>query len=249
MALSPLDGLRSERGIVLELCRSLTAQDWRAPSGCAGWSVADLVSHLGALYWMVVDPSGLPDAGSLLTEEAQDFYVSSRRGMSPEQVVDDYELVSAKAIDVLAGFEGADFEVPLGDLGTYPASAVPSAFCFDHYTHIRADLFQPRGPLPEPPPPAEPATVLGVLDWVEVALPQQNSRTVGALDRPVTIEVTGEEARSIRLGPPGEAAAAVRGDPLATVLWVTQRATWDEAGAETSGDAGALSIMASLKVF
>ena len=42
----------------------------------------------------------------------------------------------------------------LGDFGSYPASLLPSAYSFDHYTHIRADLFAPRGPLPGPPPPS-----------------------------------------------------------------------------------------------
>ena len=56
-------------------------------------------------------------------------------------MVDDYTAVSKDAIDRLAHLEGRDFEIPLGDLGTYPASMVPNAFAFDHYTHIRVDLF------------------------------------------------------------------------------------------------------------
>jgi hypothetical protein len=61
--------------------------------------------------------------------------------------VADYADISTKAIDILAGLLGAETEVPLGDLGTFPAGILPNAFCFDHYAHTRLDLFPPRGPL------------------------------------------------------------------------------------------------------
>ncbi len=31
---------------------------------------------------------------------------------------------------------GQDFDVPLGDAGTYPASAIANAFAFEHFVHI-----------------------------------------------------------------------------------------------------------------
>src|SRR3954451_24736628 len=65
----------------------------------------------------------------------------------PEEVVADYESVSLKGLEILAAMEGQDFEVPLGDVGTYPASAIPSTFAFEEYIHIRFDLFAPDGPL------------------------------------------------------------------------------------------------------
>ena len=142
-----IEALRADRGELLGICEGLGAADWSAPSGCAGWSVQDVVAHVGALYWAVVDPSTLPDASGVPTERAQDLYVEARRSWTPAQVVGDYEEVSAKALDALVGLAELDLEVPLGDLGTYPASLLPSAFAFDHFLHIRSDLFAPRGPL------------------------------------------------------------------------------------------------------
>ena len=65
-------------------------------------------------------------------------------------MVEDYRTVSSDAIGQLAELQTQDFEVPLGDLGTYPAWLLPNAFAFDHYTHIRADLFAPAVHLAPP---------------------------------------------------------------------------------------------------
>ncbi len=155
--------------------------DGSAESGCPGWSVKDLVAHMGALFWAVVDPSALPDTAGLPAEQAAEVLVQARRGLSAAEVLDDYAAVSEKALLALAGFAGVDLEVPLGDLGTYPARMLPAAYCFDHYTHIRADLFAPRGPLSGPRPPSDELRLLPTLDWIEAALPQQNRPLVDGL--------------------------------------------------------------------
>src|SRR6516162_2431145 len=102
------DGLEADRAALLGICAGLSDADWRAKSGCAGWTVQDVVSHMAALYWFTVDQSKLPDATDLPTEEAQEVYVADRRWMTPEQVVADYESVSAAALPVLAGLDGQD---------------------------------------------------------------------------------------------------------------------------------------------
>src|ERR1017187_5652054 len=114
MARGAIEALRADREALLAIGARLSDDDWRAGSGCPGWSVQDVVAHMGTLFWAVVDPGALPDSTRLAT---------------------------------LAALESQDFELALGDLGTYPAFVLPNAFSFDHYTHIRADLFAPRGPL------------------------------------------------------------------------------------------------------
>ncbi|WP_418287648.1 hypothetical protein [Mycobacterium avium] len=56
---------------------------WAKDSGCSGWSVQDLVSHMACSFWLAVDPSALPDPGDLPAERAADIYVESRRSMTP----------------------------------------------------------------------------------------------------------------------------------------------------------------------
>ncbi len=89
-----IEAISADRAALLDVCRGLTPEQWQAPSGCAGWRVQDLVTHLGNLFWLVVDPSALPDTAALPTEAAQDVAVRARRDWSAAEVLADYEAVS-----------------------------------------------------------------------------------------------------------------------------------------------------------
>jgi uncharacterized protein (TIGR03083 family) len=243
-----VDGLAADRAALLELCGELGDGEWRAESGCPGWSVQDVVSHMGALFWMVVDPSKLPDTGDVPTELAQERLVASRRSMSAEEVVDDYAWVSRAALEVLAGLEGADAELPLGDLGTYPASLVPTAFSFDHFVHIRADLFAPRGPLTGPAPESDELRIGPTLEWIEAALPQQNVEAVAALTGSVEFVLDGPGARTIGVGT-GPTQCRVKTGADAFVRCITQRSDWDRADIEVVGDGPGRAALRGLHVF
>jgi uncharacterized protein (TIGR03083 family) len=241
-----IEAIRADRAALLEICGSLSAADWGAPSGCEGWSVKDVVAHLGALFWLVVDPGRLPAADGLPTEQAQDAYVRARRALDHAAVLEDYVQVSSAALDQLARLAGFNVQVPLGDLGSYPASLLPAAYSFDHYTHIRADLFAPRGPLTGPPPPSDELRLGPTLDWIEAALPQQNP--AAAEECSLELQVTGTGARIISFGS-GEAMATISSDAASFVRWVTQRGSWEELGVQAVGDQAALAAARKLKVF
>jgi len=248
MTANAIGALRADRDAILELGTGLTEAGWAAASGCPGWSAKDVVAHMGALLRLVLDPSSLPDTTGLGTEQAQEVYVASRRPWSAARVLEDYEWVSLPAFEAMEGLAGLDLEVPLGDLGTYPAALVPAAYAFDHYTHIRADLFPPRGPLPGPPPPTDELRLVPALDWIEAALPQQNAGVLAALTGAVRISVTGPGARTIQVGP-GEPVAEVSSDAPALVRWITQRGDWEQLGVKPCGDERQLGLVAQLKVF
>jgi len=248
MTVDALTALRADREAILEIGARLADADWAAASGCPGWSVKDVVAHMGALLRLVIDPASLPDTAGLATEQAQEVYVESRRSWTPARVLADYEWVSLPAFEALEGLAGLDLEVPLGDLGTYPAALVPASLAFDHYTHIRADLFPPRGPLAGPPPPSDELRLVPALDWIEAALPQQNPGVLAALTGAVRISVTGPGARTIQAGP-GEPVAEVSSDAPALVRWITQRGDWEQLGVKGCGDERQLCLVAQLKVF
>src|ERR1700730_2572734 len=235
MTSAAIRALEAERGALLETCAELTDADWKAEGGCDGWSVQDVVAHLGALFWIVVDPQALPDASGLPTERAQDVYVEARRSLSPAQILADYESVSAEGIERLADLESQDFELALEDFGTYPASALANAYCFDHYIHIRADLFAPRGPLTGEPPPSDERRLVPTVTGIAAALPQQNAGLLGSLTGSVEIVVNGLASRVIRLGP-GDPVAWISSDAPALTPWVPQRGTWEEADGGVAGD-------------
>jgi uncharacterized protein (TIGR03083 family) len=246
MTAGAIEALHADRAALLDVAGALAATDWRAPSGCAGWTVQDVVAHMGALFWLVVDPSTLPDTTGVPTEQAQDVCVAARRSWSADQVLDDYAVVSTKALDALVGLEAGDFELPLGDLGTYHASLLPNAYTFDHYTHIRADLFG-RGPL-EGPPPSDELRLVPTLDWIAAAAPQQNADLLAGLDGSIEFAITGPAARTFALGD-GEAKAGIKCSAHDLVLWATQRATWDDIDVTTTGDERVLAIARQLHVF
>jgi uncharacterized protein (TIGR03083 family) len=243
-----IEALRADREVLLEIGAQLGPSEWKAPSGCPGWSVQDLFAHVGALFWMVVDGSQLPDTAGLPTERAQDVLVEARRSWDAERVLADYTEISTKAIDALAGLAAGDFEMSLGDLGTYPAAVLPNAYAFDHFTHIRFDLFPPRGPLGPPAPASDEIRLTAALDWIEAALPQMNTDRVSALPGVAELVVTGEAHRTLTVGS-GDTVVRVESDGPGFVRWVTQRGTWDDVGARASGDQAALALVAQLKVF
>lgn len=237
--------VRADRAVLLEIGRGLTPAQWAAPSGCPGWSVQDLVAHLATEFWAVVDPSQLPDVTGQPLERAMEIQVESRRGQTPEAVLADYEQISATGLEALAGLAGLDTPLPLLDAGTYPMSVLPSAYAFDHYIHIRSDLFAPRGPLGAEPPDADELLTGATLDWIEAGLPQQNAKA--AATATIEIRVTGIAARSIAFGA-GPAKATVTSDAPAFVRWVTQRGSWAELGVQPTGDESALAVARALKV-
>ena len=246
MTSDAIEAVRADRDALLRIGAALTPADWRAGSGCPGWSVQDVVAHMGLLFWSVVDAARLPDVSGLPTERAQEVLVASRRDWDAPAVLADYEEVSGTALDQLKGLATLDMEVPLGDLGTYQAAVLPSAFAFDHYTHIRADLFAPRGPLTSPPPTSDELRAGSTLDWIEAALPQQNPAAVQAAS--LVLRIHGTAGRTIRFGS-GPAQATISSDAPAFVRWVTQRGSWADLGVEADGDEAALAAARGLKVF
>jgi uncharacterized protein (TIGR03083 family) len=248
MTRAAIDALSADREALLNLCDGLPDADWKLDSGCPGWSVQDVVAHLGAGFWVLVDSSALPGTGGLPTERAQDVYVEARRSWSTERVVDDYRNVSATAIEQLTGLDGQDFEVPLGDLGTYHISLIANAFAFDHYTHIREDLFEPRGPLAGPPPPSDEVRLEATLDWIAAALPQQNRGVIASLGGVIEVRLEGPAGRLLTLGS-GERVASISGTVPSFVRWVTQRGDWDGLGLAASGDSAAVAMARQIHVF
>jgi uncharacterized protein (TIGR03083 family) len=247
MTYDAIEAVRADRAALIEICGALTAADWKAESGCPGWSVQDVVAHIAVTFWQLQDQAQLPDVGSLPFERANDAYVESRRSWDPEKVLADYEDVSIDALDHLGTLASLDIVVPIEGLGSYPASVLPSAWAFDHYTHIRADLFGPRGPLTGPPPPDDELRIGAALDWIEAALPQQNAEAAEACQ----LELRIPGIRTITFGASGGTpkATVISADALSFVRWITQRDGWTDLGVQAAGDEAAVAVASKLRVF
>jgi uncharacterized protein (TIGR03083 family) len=242
------DALQADRDALLAICKGLDFAEYAAPSGCPGWSVKDVITHMGALFQLAVDASALPDAEGLPTERAQDVFVESRRSWTPEETVADYEQVSAEALERLSGLEGQEFELDLGDLGTYPAAMLLNAYATDHYLHIRADLHAPRGPLVTTPPPSDEFHLAPVLDWFEAAIPQQNPALMDGLRGAVEVRLDGPGARRFAIGRT-QPTTRLASDANAFVWALTQRMSWEDAGIDATGDLGQIELLRAIHVF
>ena len=248
MPSSALKAIEADRDALLTLCRGLDDSVWSQETGCPGWSVQDVVSHMACSFWLAVDMSKLPDSAGLPAERAADLYVDSRRSMTAAEILADYETASARGLELLAAVESQDVEVPLGDVGTYPASLVPTAYAFEHYVHIRYDLFPPDGPFGGEPPASDELRLSPTLDWIEAALPQQNSALLDGLANAVEVRLTGVDARTVKIGD-GEVAGQIDCDAAAFVRWVTQRGSWESLDVNAHGDPATLEVVRKLSVF
>jgi uncharacterized protein (TIGR03083 family) len=126
-----------ERARLLDVFRSLSADQWQASTACAGWSVGDVARHLiaddlGRLSWQRdgystsrFEPSSEAELLTLINEQNERWVAAARR-LSPHIVVD---LLEWGGRETQAHFESLDPDA-LG-LGVSWAGEAESANWFD----------------------------------------------------------------------------------------------------------------------
>src|SRR6185503_163900 len=105
MTQAAVDALRAERDEVLKLGRSLTPEEWQAQSDCDGWRVQDVIAHMTLAMYSVVDPSKLPPSDDPDVERDMDVAVDTRKDWNADQVLADYESLSAQALEVMGNLQ------------------------------------------------------------------------------------------------------------------------------------------------
>lgn len=253
MSEQAVEAFVSERDVALGVLRGLSAAEWSAPSGCEGWSVQDVVTHMASALQLVADPehAEFPDP-ALPTEAGLDAVVARRRSWTADETLGTYEQVSAKAIDALRGLQAEgvrDTELDLGGLGTHPMHLLANAFAFDLYTHLRIDLLAPRGPLARDLPAPVDAVLEATVEWLLAGMPQMCTPALQpVLTRPWTLVLDGpgggtwaispsDSDRACTVGPGAAAGAAatVTSSTADFVWWSTKRGDWRDR-ATVSGD-------------
>ena len=155
MSTLAVEGLRAERDATLTIAKSLTDEEWNAPSDCDGWAVRDVIAHMASILHGVADPSVMPDLSGG-TESGMEGPVAERRAWTIEEVVAEFETYSGAVADLGATLQDpplSETMLPMGDLGTHPMAIMPSTFLFDNYCHLRNDILKPNGPIDRPEPP------------------------------------------------------------------------------------------------
>jgi uncharacterized protein (TIGR03083 family) len=248
-----VDGFRAERDAILGIAHSLSEHEWELPSDCAGWTVRDVVAHMGGSLHGVLDPSYMPQGGSLDDPEAlMELGVAQRRAWTLDEIIEEYALATGQALDVFASFQEpplADTMIPMGKLGTHPMSMVPATFLFDHYCHLRVDLLAPIGPIDRTEPPRDEQRLRPTVEWMLAGLPAMCEDDLGFVDRPVVLRLDGPGGGTWTIQPPADDQTLVRvvdgdtGDGAASVvstdhdfvIWGTQRRPWRDY-VDVSGD-------------
>ncbi len=221
----PVEALAGDRQALLALGGRLSGEQWAARSSCAGWSLQDVVSHLSALFWLLVDPSMLPDAGGRDSESAQEFYVRHRRGASSGPTSKSRSGISGRTRPIWCLARSASTTTPTSE----PTSSDPGA----------------RSPTSRrPPTPSGSSRCSG---GSRLRCP---SRTVRSSSPSTGRSWSGLPARH-----PGPSTWGRRGvpssmscEPLAFVRAVTGRGTWSTAAPEGADAAEALGRLGQLHV-
>ncbi|MBT2552546.1 maleylpyruvate isomerase family mycothiol-dependent enzyme [Arthrobacter sp. ISL-5] len=236
---------RTESTVMLEFANSLTTSQWNAPSKAAGWSIADMVGHIGSTAHNMYSPAGLQAARQPSLEAVNEGPVEVRRAWSRQQVMAEFETATRTSARMLAFVRRTPLRaVPmqLNELGKFPmALLVGGALVFDLHTHLRHDMAPALG-LPTPPTDAN--RMLAVLDWMTAVLSNQTGKSPApGIDAGLTLTLTGPGGGTWWIDADGLATPGTR-TPAARVTapaitfpdWGTQRSSWRDADVEMTGD-------------
>lgn len=138
---------------VINLCSSLTEDEWNAPTSCPGWSVADVVAHLIDMEKLGagepqpqidVDWSTLPHIKNAVGRVTE-IGVIARRGKTSGELLDEYRSVMQRRGVQLESVTG-NVKSPFG--GEIPIERSLSMRILDTWVHeqdIRDAVGQPGG--------------------------------------------------------------------------------------------------------
>ena len=240
-----IDAARRERAEVLRLCRDLDDAEWHKPSAAAGWSVKDVVAHMGSVCHEQFGPGAMKILRSTAIERTNDEFVNDRSGLTPAQTVAEYEKWTARAINLLRWTSRTPLgrlRIPVGELGRFPAAQMVGALVFDTHIHLRHDIT----PVLDRPAPATDDNRMAVItDWMMAVLSNQlRFDRPDWRDRAVTVTLTGPGGGSWTFGPDGAmqpgrksgAAAEITGISVEFPEWGTKRIDWRDRDVAVGGD-------------
>jgi uncharacterized protein (TIGR03083 family) len=242
-----VSALQRERSTMLAFCDELTPTEWSTPSAASGWTVKDVVAHIGSGCHAMFGPALISLMNSSDIERTNDTFVDDRRDWPATRVLDEYRTWSGRVLTmakVVCRTPLRAVPMPLGELGSFSTRLLLcGAMTFDHHTHLRHDI---APALDRPAPPTDAGRMAVVLAWMVAVLGNQlrNAR-LGWMDRPVGITLDGPGGGSWVADRGGVEAAGVRSSgtwikarTIDFPEWATRRAHWSERDVRIEGDQG-----------
>ena len=203
MSQAGIAGMHAAAGDLLSIGLSLDASEWQTPSAAAGWSVHDVVSHVGCLLELLqaaVRGDPMPDSD---LEPLNDEMVAERRGWDTTRTLENVQKQLDQAIRVFVPLQDpptASVEIPMFDLGIHPLHAIADMFVFDMTTHLRYDILAPRGPINRQLPPLDDTRLQPSAAWLLGGIPTMQPDLARHLTAPVALRLTGPGATDVLIG-------------------------------------------------
>jgi len=259
--------LRAESQELLRLARTFTDEEWATPSDCEGWRVQDVVAHMANTFRLAVDPASLPETVPGDLEATQALHAEKHRDWTPAQVLDDYEDMATRCVELCASLQAPGFaesQFPLDNGGNYPLHLLANVFTFDHFCHVRNDILRPVGPVEREIAPPDDVRIGAVLDFMLTAVPQMGAPVITeATVAPVGLRLTGPGGGEWTIRPPaveGDLVTVTEGladDVQATatssapdfILWGSWRRPWREVVQVEGHEALAGAVLDAVHVF
>lgn len=267
MSVQAVAAIRTIHSHLRTVLTSLSADEWAAPSACAGWRVQDVLAHVTSNQKEFVDPTPPPaePMPAMTAEQAMEALVAPRKDWTPADLLAEYDRYTESwfaVLDALQQEPAASAPLALADLGTYPTHQIAEAFAFDHYCHLRVDLLAPTGPLTVDLPAATHEEVRPGVDWMFAGIPQmQPVELPPIVTAPLGFELTGPGGGGWTLRPAVDGGLldvheGVDADVVATVTssahefvrWGTKRCDWRECATVTGDEAYAATVLDTLNI-
>ena len=253
------------------VANSLTESEFLMPSGCAGWSVKDLVAHASSNFQVMAEPptpsessplEGAAESVAPLAEEAMSMMVDMRRDWTSQQVLEELNTNMPGWKSALKAFQdepSASIEVAMSELGTYPLNNMADAFAFDIACHLYVDLLAPTGPIDRDVEPLDDSTLAPGIGWMITGLPQMCPRVSAVLTRPLGLILTGvgggewtmrpgKPLMTIEVGIATDASDVARSDAFSFMKWGTCRTSWKGEVTITGDEEYATSVLDAINV-
>jgi uncharacterized protein (TIGR03083 family) len=248
MGMNRIAALQAERNEVVDFCKALSPEDWSRPSRCAGWTVQDVIAHMGAAYHGTFTPWVIKLMRTDALERNNDADAERRRDWPTEKVFREYEKWSKRFLAIqplLQHGPGGAIPIRLGEMGTYPARLLASALTFDHYVHLRYDLATTLG---RGVPQGDANRISVLLEWMLAGLPNMSGQALSWLPGSVELVLEGEGGGTwtvtpgsggvvqVATGPMWASAARIVSPAESFPLWATKRQPWRESDLKIEGD-------------
>ncbi|MFM8530327.1 MAG: maleylpyruvate isomerase N-terminal domain-containing protein [Ilumatobacteraceae bacterium] len=260
MTQQAIEALRTEQSRALDVMRSLTADEWAAPSGCTGWRVQDVFCHMASVFHSIADPSTIEGGSSEDVEQNAEVPVQARKSWSAAQVIAEYEEWSEKGIGALAFMntpEMRDTVIPLANLGQHPMHILANAIVFDHYCHLRHDVGAAVARAAELP--HDDNALSATVEWMLAGVPQMCASALATAPRTtvnLVLEGPGGGTWTIAPGSPlwtvteggASGAATVVSTAHDFVSWGTKRADWRRTSRIENGSVDAEAVVDAINV-